>query len=186
MNGKRNLLKSAGEVKLKTAELELAGMIERHQQAMTRLAFRLVGNAEDAKDLAQWAFARLWLNRNRLDSERNAFFYLRKLLVNLCIDHLRQRGQREPQVEFIEERFSSEMASPLQQIETQEVHKELLRCIDALKPKQKATMILRDVEGYSVEETAAILDCTKNNVLCNLHLARENVRRKMQVWLTVE
>lgn len=180
---KRNLTKIDGEVRLNISEPGFAGIVERHQQSLVRLAFRLVGNAEDAKDLAQWAFARLWLNRDRLDSEREAFYYLRKILVNLCIDHLRRRRQREPEVAFEEEHFVSDLASPLHQLETQELHKKLLRCIDEMKPKQKATMILRDVEGYSVEETATLLDCTKNNVLCNLHLARENVRRKMQQWL---
>jgi RNA polymerase sigma-70 factor (ECF subfamily) len=107
---------------------------------------------------------------------------LRKVLVNLCIDHLRRRGKREPVIEFDENHFSSDSTTPLQQLESQELQNQLLRCIEALRPKQKATMVLRDVEGYSVEETAEMLACTKNNVLCNLHLARENVRRKMQRW----
>jgi RNA polymerase sigma-70 factor (ECF subfamily) len=179
---KRNFTKINGEARLEISEHGFAAIVEQHQYSLVRLAFRFVGNTEDAKDLAQWAFARLWLNRDRLDREREAFYYLRKILVNLCIDHLRRRGQHEPEVEFDEERFSSELASPLHQLETQELNKELLRCIDGLKPKQKATLILRDVEGYSVEETAAMLACTQNNVLCNLHLARENVRRKMQPW----
>jgi len=179
---KRNFTEMNGEARLKISEAEFAEMVERHQHSLVRLAARLVGNAEDAKDLAQWAFARLWLSRDRLDSAREAFYYLRKILVNLCIDHLRQHGRHEREVEFDEERFSSDLANPLHQLETQELHKELLRCIDALKPKQKATLILRDVEGYSVAETAEMLACTQNNVLCNLHLARENVRRKMQQW----
>jgi RNA polymerase sigma-70 factor (ECF subfamily) len=180
---KRNLTEIDGEAKLKISELKFAGIVERHQQPLVQLAFRLVGNAEDAKDLAQWAFAKLWLNHEHLDNERDGFHYLRKILVNLCIDHLRQRGRHEPEVEFDENLFSRDSESPLQQLERQELQQRLLRCIDELKPKQKATMILRDLEGYNIEETAALLDCTKNNVLCNLHLARENVRRKMQQWL---
>jgi len=179
---KRNLTEINGEAKLKISEPAFAEIVERHQYSLVRLAARLVGNAEDAKDLAQWAFARLWLNRDHLDDAHDAFYYLRKILANLCIDHLRQHGRHEPEVAFDEEQFSSELASPLQQLETQELQTELLRCIDELKPKQKATLILRDVEGYAVAETAEMLSCTQNNVLCNLHLARENVRRKMQQW----
>lgn len=154
-----------------------------HQRVLVQLAYRLVGNLEDAKDLAQWAFAKLWLNQERLDTEKQVFYYLRKILVNLCIDHLRRRGNTEPEVEFEETQFLSDHANPLQQLEAQELHRQLWSCIESLKPKQKATLILRDLEGYSVEETATILDCTKNNVLCNVHLARENVRRKIQQWL---
>ncbi|MGH7595768.1 MAG: RNA polymerase sigma factor [bacterium] len=171
------------EADLELTERQFAAVVEQHQRSLVQLAFRLVGNAEDAKDLAQWAFAKLWLNRHRLDAEREVFHYLRKALVNLCIDHLRRRGKHEPGVEFDENRFSRDPANPLQQLEDQELQNQLLRCIDALKPKQKATIVLRDLEGYSVEETAGMLACTKTNVLCNLHLARENVRRKMQQWV---
>jgi RNA polymerase sigma-70 factor (ECF subfamily) len=166
------------------AERQFAAIVEQHQLPLVQLAFRLVGNAEDAKDLAQWAFARLWLNRHRLDAEREVFHYLRKALVNLCIDHLRRRGKHEPEAAFDENQFVGDAATPLQQLESQEVQNQLMRCIEALKPKQKATMVLRDLEGYSVEETAEMLACTKNNVLCNLHLARENVRQKMQLWFS--
>ncbi len=166
------------------AEQEFAAIVERHQRQWVGLAWRLVGNMEDAKDLAQWAFAKLWLNRQRLEAEREVFHYLRKALVNLCIDHLRRRGKREPEVEFDETQFPNGSTTPLQNLESQELQNQLNRCIEALKPKQKATMVLRDFEGYSVEETAEMLACTKSNVLCNLHLARENVRRKMQLWLS--
>jgi RNA polymerase sigma factor (sigma-70 family) len=91
-------------------------------------------------------------------------------------------GQRTPS-RFDESQFADGATTPLQELERQELQDQLLRCIDELKPKQKAAMVLRDIEGYSVEETAALLSCTKNNVLCNLHLARENVRRKMLQWV---
>jgi RNA polymerase sigma-70 factor (ECF subfamily) len=167
---------------LEISEQEFAKIVEQQQIPLVRLACRLVGNLEDAKDLSQWAFARLWLSRERLDTERATFYYLRKILVNLCIDHLRRRGKQEPEVEFDDNQFSSEAANPLQQLEKQELQQQLLSCINELKPKQKATLILRDIEGYSVAETAEIMACTKNNVLGNLHLARENLRRKMQPW----
>lgn len=170
---------------MKIPEQAFTQIVASHQRALVFLAFRLVGNWEDAKDLAQWAFAKLWLNQERLDTEKQVFYYLRKILVNLCIDHLRRRGKAEPEVEFEENQFSSADANPLQQLEAQELQHQLWSCIEALKPKQKATLILRDLEGYSVEETASILDCTKNNVLCNVHLARENVRRKIQQWLAI-
>ncbi len=164
-------------------EQAFAMLVALHQRSLVQLACRLVGNVEDAKDLAQWAFAKLWLNRRRLEADREVFHYLRQVLVNLCIDYLRRQGKRTPEVEFDECQFTDGATTPLQELERQELQDQLLRCIDELKPKQKAAMVLRDIEGYSVEETAALLSCTKNNVLCNLHLARENVRRKMLQWV---
>ncbi|MCI0690524.1 RNA polymerase sigma factor [candidate division KSB1 bacterium] len=177
------LTENSAEADPALAERQFAAIVEQHQRPLVQLAFRLVGHVEDAKDLAQWAFAKLWLNRHRLDAEREAFHYLRKVVVNLCIDHLRRRGRHEPEVAFDENLFAHDLTNPLQQLERQELQGQLLRCIDALKPKQKATIVLRDIEGYSIEEAAEMLACTKTNVLCNLHLARENVRRKMQQWV---
>jgi RNA polymerase sigma factor (sigma-70 family) len=84
------------------AEPQFAAIVEQHQRPLVQLAFRLVGNVEDAKDLAQLAFAKLWRNRHRLDAEREVFHYLRKTLVHLSIDHLRRRSKHEPEVAFDE------------------------------------------------------------------------------------
>ncbi len=164
-------------------EREFAELLEQQQRPLLSLALRLVGNLEDAKDLAQTAFVRLWHHRQRLEAGREPAYYLRRVLVNLCIDHLRRRGKQEPRVEFDETLFAQHGSNPQQQLENNETHMRLWQCINALHPKQKATLILREVEGYSVAETAEILSCPQNNVLGNLHLARKKVKQKMQQWL---
>lgn len=170
--------------KISNAEREFAKCIAAHQRDLVSLAYRFVGNFEDARDLAQWAFARLWLHRENLKAEREVFYYLRRILVNLCIDHLRRREPEKEDLSASENRLLESEPDPLQALERQEWQALLARSIAQLKPKQKATIILRDLEGYSVAETAALLSCTENNVLCNLHLARKNVKQKMQQWLS--
>lgn len=171
----------AEKPKTSNAEREFAEWIAAHQRELVRLAYRFVGNVEDAKDLAQWAFVRLWLHRENLKAGREVFHYLRRILVNLCIDHLRQR---EPVKEDLSAWLLEPAPDPLQALEMQEWQTRLVHSIAQLKPKQKATIILRDLEGYSVAETAELLSCSENNVLCNLHLARKNVKQKMQQWLS--
>ena len=147
---------------------------------------RLVRDVDLAEDLVQEALVAALERWPSTGIPDNPGAWLMATAKNRAIDHLRRRGKHEPEVEFDENQFLHDPANPLQQLEEQELQNQLLRCIDALKPKQKATMVLRDIEGYSVEETAGILACTKNNVLCNLHLARENVRRKMQEWFEMK
>lgn len=174
----------AEKPKTSNAEREFAELIADHQRELVSLAYRFVGNVEDAKDLAQWAFARLWLHRDSLKAERKVFYYLRRILVNLCIDHLRRREPVKEDLAVAEDRLLESAPDPLQALEMQEWQALLARSIAQLKPKQKATIILRDLEGYSVAETAELLSCSENNVLCNLHLARKNVKQKMQQWLS--
>ena len=155
-------------------------IINAQKHSLVNLAWRLVGNAEEAKDLAQWAFARLWMNRHRLHPAQNVYHYLRRALVNLCIDYLRKRGRQAQEIEFEEEHHAQNSPDPSRLLEGEEMQNLLRQCIERLKPKQKATLILRDVEGYSVKETAEILECSENNVLGNLHLARKNIKQRMQ------
>lgn len=167
-------------------EREFSELLERQQRPLLSLALRLVGNWEDAKDLAQTAFVRLWQHRQRLEAGRDAAHYLHRVLVNLCIDHLRRRGQHEPPLAFDETLFVQADSNPQRQLEDSETQNRLWQCLNALPPKQKATLILREVEGYSVAETAEILSCSQNSVLGNLHLARKKVKEKMQRWLAAQ
>lgn len=164
-------------------ESAFAELLQQQQRPLLSLALRLVGNLEEAKDLAQIAFIKLWQQRHRLHADRPASFYLRRILINQCLDHLRRASKHEPAVNFEEERFVSVSPNPQQQVETQETQAELWRCLNALPAKQKAALLMRDIDGYSVAETAALLSCSQNSVLVNLHLARKKVKEKMQHWL---
>lgn len=167
-------------------ERAFADLIERQQRPLLQLAMRLVGNWEDARDLAQTAFVRLWQSRERLQPGCEITYYLRRMLVNLCIDHLRGRGKRAPHIVFEETQIEIEMTNPQSELEAREVQTRLWRAINALPAKQKTVLILRDVEGYSVAETAQMISCSQNSVLVNLHLARKNVKEKMRQWLAAQ
>ena len=167
-------------------EAAFAELLTQQQRPLLSLALRLVGNLEDAKDLAQTAFIKLWEQRHRLHAERPAPFYLRRILVNLCIDHLRRAGKHEPACVFEEERFVSSASNAQQQLEAEETNAQLRQCLHALPAKQKAALLLRDIEGHTVAETAALLSCSQNTVLVNLHLARKKVKEKMQEWLEAQ
>lgn len=167
-------------------ERAFAELIERQQKPLLQLAMRLVGNWEEARDLAQTAFVRPWQRRERLQRGREITFYLRRILVNLCIDHLRGRGKRALQIVFEETQSETDMANPQSELEAREVRTRLWRSINALPAKQKTVLILRDVEGYSVAETAQMISCSQNGVLVNLHLARKNVKEKMRQWLAAQ
>ncbi len=164
-------------------ERAFADLLKQEQRPLLALALRFVGNIEEAKDLAQTAFIKLWQKRERLQTDRPARFYLRRMLVNLCIDHLRRKGRHEPMLELEEARLASSTSDPQHQLEREELQTRLQQCIELLSPKQKAVLLLRDVEGYSVAETADMLACSQNTVLGNLHLARKKVKEKMQVWM---
>lgn len=164
-------------------ERDLADLIQQQQRPLLSLALRLVGNLEEAKDLLQTAFVKLWRQRHRLLSEQPVHFYLRRILMNLCIDHLRRASKQQPVQRFEEQWFTASALDPEQQMEAAELQSQLQLCLKELPVKQKAVLLLRDIEGHTVAETAALLSCSQNSVLVNLHLARKKIKEKMQQWL---
>ena len=164
---------------------EFTEIVDKYQRRLLTIAYRMLGNFEDAKDSAQEAFVRIWKTGKWQNSGQEIFTLLARVLVNLCIDRLRKQSLRH----FFSlgentagQRLAS-MSDPANEIENNELNALLESSINRLKPRQKAVFILRDIEGHRVKETANIIGCSENSVLTNLHLARKNMRKWIKPYL---
>ncbi len=161
---------------------EFEGIVKRNQRRLIAIGYRMLGNLEEARDLAQETFIRLWQTHLWPEEASGTFALLSRILINLCIDRLRWRKRH--QLFFWRTENAESDPSSFDDLEQGVSNGELTTLMESatarLKPKQKAAFVLRDVEGYSVRETAVLLGCSENNVLVNLHLARKNLRK----WLT--
>ncbi|MFQ5633609.1 MAG: RNA polymerase sigma factor [bacterium] len=164
---------------------DFATIAEKYQRRLVAIAYRMLGNFEDARDSVQEVLVK-FLKTNKLrSSEHEIFQLLTRILVNFCIDQLRKRkvwrffSFTESGVDSLPGRNPD----PDQEINRSELNALLEKKIDKLKPRQKAIYILRDVEGYSVRETANLVGCSENSVLANLHLARQNLRKWLKPYL---
>lgn len=160
--------------------IEFEQLVTRYQQRMVALAFHMLGNLEEARDQSQEAFVRFWQHKHWPEDTGADFAYLARIVINLCIDRLRKRKRHR--VFFLDDATESYLLSseePDHDMEAEELRALMESAVTHLKPRQKAIFILRDVEGYSVMETAKIIGCSGNNVLVNLHKARKNLRK----WL---
>lgn len=160
-------------------------LVKSHQRRIVGLAYHMLGNLEDARDQAQEAFVRLWQRQDLSLDESAATVLLTKITVNLCIDRLREIKRRR--LFFIDDEKSSHALAarddPRSDLESGELKAALAAATMKLKPRQKAIFVLRDVEGNSVRETAAIIGCSENNVLVNLCKARKNLRKWLMPYL---
>lgn len=165
--------------------LEFEQIVKRYQRPMIAIAYRMLGNLDDARDLSQEAFIRFWQTRAWPADERATFALLARILMNLCIDRLRWR-RRHQLLFWGTGKVEPDPPSP-NNPERAVNHGELKSVMESatarLKPRQKAVFVLRDIEGYSVRETAQMMDCSENNVLVNLHLARKNLRKWLAPYL---
>lgn len=170
------------------AAATLTALVREHQQRLIALAYRLLGNLEDARDEVQEAFLRFWQTPGQAGADASPLPLLMRIVVNRCIDRLRRRKIIRFFALGNEDSDSLPAAgeSPDGAVQHAELEQTLMRAIRYLKPRQKATFLLRDVQGYSVQETAALMQCSEASVLTNLHLARKKLKTLLYPYLAGE
>ena len=159
-------------------ERAFAELVRRHEERAMRVALGLVANREDARDLAQEAFLRVFRSLDRFDFEHEFTTWLYRIVTNLAIDLLRKRRPHKSTSAEEEEEADLDLADPdgpapseaLEQMETAE---RVRACIDRLAPHFRSVMILRELEGLPCTEIAKIVGTTHVTVRWRLHRGRK-------------
>jgi RNA polymerase sigma-70 factor (ECF subfamily) len=156
-------------------------LVARHYRGIYNMVYRMLGNAEDALDLTQETFLRVYTRLDTFQLGRPFTAWLRRIASNLCIDHLRQRPQPavslDEQLEAgLEQADDSPGASPPDRLEMAEDSRRVLAAVQRLPAKQRAVLIMRHVDGMSLEEIAAALGWPLGTVKVNLFRGRRAVR----------
>lgn len=167
-----------------------AAHLEPHRRHVWGLCYRMTGSAADADDLVQDTFLRA-LERPPGDTERSLRPWLTKVAMNLSRDRLRRRrtqgypGTWLPEPVAVGETVESVEArlGPLETTEgrydlMQSVSYAFLVALEALTPKQRAVLLLRDVFDYAEKEAAEALGISLSDAKVSLHRARA----KMAAW----
>jgi RNA polymerase sigma-70 factor, ECF subfamily len=140
--------------------------------------YRIVGNVADAQDLTQEAFIKALQHQEQLKDEKKAAHWLSKIATNTAIDFLR-RNSRATFCE-IDEAPESHSDSPETLLLRSEQRNYLEDGLRLLSPRERAALVLRDVEGLPAEEVAAHLNCSKATVRSHIANARTKFRRYIE------
>lgn len=145
-----------------------------------RFAYRLLGSSEDAQDVVQEVFIKVWNGREQIGDIQNMEAWCMRITKNLSLDRLRQT-QRRP-TDSIDKvlHIQNESLSPHEKTEHSENMKRISELMQGLPEKQRQVMHLRDVEGYSYQEICEILEIDMSQVKVNLFRARNSVRERLQ------
>jgi RNA polymerase sigma-70 factor (ECF subfamily) len=167
-------------------------LVQRHQRRVFAIVSGMLRRNEDVEDVAQQVFIKVYLSLKRFDL-RSAFgTWLYKIAVNECRDYLRKKRARrlvyeadlsEEQVWQLDavEPGQSRPITPERRVELQQL---LNRLLEELSAEERAMLVLKEVEGYSVEEIGNLLDVNVNTVKVKLFRARgrlmEFYRRRLR------
>jgi RNA polymerase sigma-70 factor (ECF subfamily) len=143
-------------------------LLFQHERMVYRLALRLLGNPEDARDAAQEVFLRLHRSLATVDASRDAGPWLYRVTVNVATDMLRSRRTLVP-IDTVP------LASSTPQYNRRDIEAALAR----LPEKERAAIVLRDVEGLSTAEVAAALGSSEGTVRSQISSGRV----KLRAWL---
>lgn len=163
-----------------------AVLVDRYRRRIFSLVLRMVGNWDDAQDLAQEAFVRAYQGLHTFDGRQRFSPWLYRIAVNHCISALRRKRPLTAPLEVEEDGELREVPLPdssfdparcwLQAEERRELHQAIL----ALPEKYRAAILLYHVEELSYEEMAQVLDLPINTVRTHLHRARALLRRMLE------
>jgi RNA polymerase sigma-70 factor (ECF subfamily) len=164
-------------------EMALDELIVRKTRPLVQVAARILGDEEEARDVVQLAFLRLWDHRERYDTRYSPNTWIYRIATNLAIDHLRSRRSREKTHEPVRLQLQRSQDDSFRRDLSQLQHREvagIFRELSAeLSEKQRMVFLLREVEGLSSQEVAEIVGCQESTVRNHLFNARRVLRREI-------
>jgi len=162
-------------------------LVARYQGRAYRLAWSLLRNAEDARDVSQEAFLRVYRTAGgfRGDARFSTWFY--RILVNLCLDHqrrgrwwqrllVRDDGTGDPERGVLE-RQPAPVADPGDALGRRQLMAQLWAAVDRLSPQQRAAILLHVQEELPTSQIAEVLKCSEATVRVHLHRAVGALRK---------
>ncbi|MBC8647830.1 MAG: RNA polymerase sigma factor [Thermoanaerobaculia bacterium] len=158
-------------------------LVTRKTPAVISVARRILGNTEDARDVSQMVFLRVWEQLGRYDDHYSFNTWLYRIATNLSIDFLRSARSREKAhgatLYLVRSRQEDTSGDASRAAEDGEIGKLFQRVSGAMTGKQKAAFVLREMQDCDTREIAEILGCGESTVRNHLFNARKVMRREL-------
>ena len=154
-------------------------IVENYQYMIFSLAFRILCNEEDAKDIVQETFIRIWTHLKDFNQNQKFSTWTYRIAVNLCLDKLKKQSVKVFEIDdkLILNLENEDFEEKLTNIE---ISKIIVALIGELSPKQKIVFTLRYLEELEIEEIKQITGMTSEKIKSNLYVAKQTIRKKLE------
>jgi RNA polymerase sigma-70 factor (ECF subfamily) len=165
-------------------------IVSRYQDRVFNLAYRLLGNFEEARDVSQTAFIRAFESLGSFRGSSAFYTWLYRIVVNAALDARKARSRRiETGMEELDELAgdcpgnpagTGSADDPVGSLIRAEEHERITRAIAALDDEHRTVVVLRDVQGLDYREIAQVTGLAKGTVKSRLHRARLLLRDQLK------
>lgn len=166
-------------------------LVERHQRRAFAIALGLVRDENDARELVQDAFLRVYRGLGSFQNNSSFFTWLYRIITNLSIDLIRKPGRQLADID--ESRFESDEgqeaefpllsrvdgSDPVDVVRRREIAARLQTALDALPPYHRGVIVMREIEGLSYEEMAQAMNVSKGTIMSRLFHARQKLQKAL-------
>ncbi|MCB9799277.1 MAG: sigma-70 family RNA polymerase sigma factor [Candidatus Omnitrophica bacterium] len=177
--------------KFKAGEEEAFTMlVSRHKEKAVQIIWMTVGNYEDAKDISQDAFVKVYRNLKNFQMKSKFSTWLYRILMNTAKDHLRKKKwakfmtwKAPSDMEQFLESVEDQSAGPDQKISNRELGVKIQASIASLPQKQRWIFTLRFIEGLALDEIAQVTGASIGTVKASIHFAIKKFKGSIEPFL---
>ncbi|GLX68574.1 RNA polymerase sigma factor SigW [Paenibacillus glycanilyticus] len=173
---------------LKGDQRAFAELVGLYQDKLFHMAYRMLYNRQEAEDVVQETFLRVYKNLERYDESLKFSTWIYRIATNLCIDRLRKR---KPSYSLDAEStdhegldgysmIPSDDRTPESELLLSETQRIIHDAIESLPPKYKTIMMLRYIQEMSLQEIGDVLDMPVTTIKTRVHRGREFLRKKLE------
>ncbi len=156
-------------------------LVGRYRNQVAGIAYKMVGDYDDAKDITQMVFVKTYYNLERFDTSKRFSTWLYRIAVNASIDYVRKfRKHKFEELDDIKESKEVNIKNPEQLFQLKELKNYVMEAAEKLNDKQRVAFLNKDVKGLSIDEISSIMGMPQATVRWYLHRARKKIRTDLQ------
>lgn len=177
----KSLLERAKTGDVKAFEM----LVEAYQRKIYNIALRMIGNSDDAYDLAQEVLIRIYKSIGSFKEQSSFSTWVYRITTNVCLDEIRKRKNKwtvslDEDIRLDDSEIKREIESddpkPDEMTEKAELKKTITEAINKLNEEHRIVIVLRDIHGFSYEDIAKIVKCPEGTVKSRINRARQALK----------
>lgn len=158
-------------------KISFGKLVIRYKQHIVNIAFGILGDPHDAEEIAQETFLKAYLSIHQLTSEAAFYHWLVRIATNLSIDRKNVNARQIKQsMEAAEMFLDTSQYIPEAMLEQKENQQLILKVLEQLNVEQRTVIVLRELQGFTYDEIAEILDIPLGTVKSRINTARLHFR----------